>query len=120
VRVKFDQTTVVLLLTRADAPAQDDATRAAVQDAHLAHLAELHDAGHLLAAGPLPGPPDRLYRGLVLLNVEPDRALERMADDPAVRAGWFGVKAMPWLVPTGAMSFTPTRFPRTIADVEAD
>lgn len=118
--MKFDQTTVVLLLTKPDAPEQDEATQGAIQDAHLAHLAELHQAGQLLAAGPLPGPPGRLYRGLVILAVDPDRAAELMAEDPAVRAGWFDYRAMPWLVPTGAMSFAPTRFPRSIADVEAD
>jgi hypothetical protein len=28
--------------------------------------------------------------------------------------------AMPWTVPAGAMSFTPTRFPRSLAEASSD
>jgi uncharacterized protein len=111
--VEFDRYTVVLLVLRPDAPAFDDDAAAALQDAHLAHLAALHDAGHLLAAGPLG---DERFRGLCILNVDPDRARELYEQDPAVRAGRFSVTVIPWSLPAGAMHFTPARFPRSTAE----
>jgi hypothetical protein len=113
--MRFDRFTVVLLVLRPDAPHLDDEAAAALQDAHLAHLAELHDAGHLLAAGPLS---DEEFRGLNILSVEPEEALKLMEQDPTVRAGRFTVKVIPWMLPTGAMSFAPTRFPRSMAEAQ--
>lgn len=114
--MEFDQFTVVLLLTNPDyvpgTPEEEDA----LQDAHLAHLADLHAAGHLYAAGPLGAGPDRPYRGLSLLGVDPATAFELKSSDPAVRAGRFTIQVMPWMVPAGAIHATPTRFPRSIAD----
>jgi uncharacterized protein len=118
--VQFDNFTVTLLVLRPDAPELDDEAAAALQDAHLAHLADLHEAGYLLAAGPLLGPPDRELRGLSILNVDPERALALKQEDPAVRAGRFAVKVMPWMVPAGAISFSPAHFPRSVAEVEED
>ena len=51
--IELEQYTAALLVTSAHAPAVSDEEAARLQDAHLAHLAELHEAGHLLAAGPL-------------------------------------------------------------------
>jgi uncharacterized protein YciI len=115
--VEFDRFTITLLMLRPDAPVLDEEAAAALQDAHLAHLAGLHEAGYLLAAGPLM---DEQYRGLSILNVDPERALELKSQDPAVIAGRFAVKAMPWMVPGGAMSFSPTRFPRSAAEAQGD
>lgn len=114
----FDRYTVALLVLRPDAPQLDDEAAAALQDAHMAHLADLHEAGHLVAAGPLLGGPDRQFRGLSIFRVDPDRALELKQDDPAVKAGRFEVKVMPWIVPAGAMSFSPARFPRSVAEAD--
>jgi uncharacterized protein YciI len=111
--LKFDQYTIALLILRPDAPELDDDAAAALQDAHMAHLADLHEAGHLLAAGPLS---DEKFRGLSILNVEPERARELKEQDPAVQIGRFSVKVMPWMVPAGAMAFSPTRFPRSVAE----
>lgn len=118
--MQFDNFTVTLLVLRPDAPELDDEAAAALQDAHLAHLADLHEAGYLLAAGPLLGPPDRELRGLSILNVDPERALALKQEDPAVRAGRFTVRVLPWMVPAGAVSFSPARFPRSVAEVEGD
>jgi uncharacterized protein len=115
--VEFDGFTIALLILRPDAPKLDEEAAAALQDAHLAHLAELHEAGHLLAAGPLS---DEEFRGLSILNVEPDQALELKERDPAVRAGRFSVKVIPWMVPGGAISFAQTRFPRSVAEAQGD
>jgi uncharacterized protein len=114
--LQFDQYTIALLILRPDAPELDDEAAAALQDAHMAHLADLHEAGHLLAAGPLS---DEKFRGLSILNVEPERARELKEQDPAVQIGRFSVKVMPWMVPAGAMAFSPTRFPRSVAEASA-
>jgi uncharacterized protein len=83
----FDRLTIILLERRSDAAEMPPEQLDALQDAHMAHLADLHEAGHLLA--------------------------ER---DPAVLAGMFRIIALPWMVPTGAMTFTPTRFPRSMSE----
>jgi uncharacterized protein YciI len=112
----FDRFTIVLLVLRPDAPQLSDDDADALQDAHLAHLAGLHESGFLLAAGPLLGGPDSAFRGLCLLNVGSERAGELMEQDPAVRAGRFSVVVLPWMVPGGAMSFSATRFPHSAAE----
>lgn len=109
--MEFDQFTVLLLVARSDAPKLTEPEEGAIQDAHLAHLAKLHEDGLLLAAGPLSGPPDRRLRGLCLFRVKPEAARSLEESDPAVRAGWFSVEAIPWAVPQGAMHFSGTRFP---------
>jgi uncharacterized protein YciI len=111
--LEFDHYSIALLILRPDAPELDDDAAAALQDAHMAHLADLHEAGHLLAAGPLS---DEKFRGLSILNVEPERARELKEQDPAVQIGRFSVKVMPWMVPAGAMTFSRTRFPRSVAE----
>jgi len=112
--LELDRFTIALMILRSDAPELDDDAAGALQNAHMAHLADLHEAGHLLAAGPLD---DEEFRGLSILNVEPQRALELKEQDPAVRLGRFSVKVIPWMVPSGAMSFSPIRFPRSTAEV---
>jgi uncharacterized protein YciI len=49
----FDNYTITLLIRRADAPQLSDERAGELQDAHLSHLADLAEAGLLLAAGPL-------------------------------------------------------------------
>jgi uncharacterized protein YciI len=119
--MQFDHYTVTLLILREDAPKLSEGALDALQDAHLAHLADLHDAGHLLIAGPLPGAPDRPFRGLTVWRAAPDqvRAFIEEHPDPAVAAGRFRVEVLPWMVPSGGMHFTPTRLPRSRADVGA-
>jgi uncharacterized protein YciI len=114
--MEFDHLTVALLVLRPDAPELDEEASAALQDAHMAHLADLHEAGHLLAAGPLS---DEKFRGLSLLRVDVEQARALKESDPAVQAGRFSVKVIPWMVPAGAMSFTSTRFPRSIAEASS-
>jgi hypothetical protein len=118
--MRFDQFSVALLMLRPDAPRLSEQDAAALQDAHMAHLADLHDQGYLLAAGPLLSGPDGEFRGLSILNVDAARARELKEADPAVRAGRFSVVVLPWMVPGGAVSFSPTRFPRSAAEVAGD
>jgi len=86
----------------------------------MAYLAQLHSDGYLVAAGPLLGGAEERMRGLSLLRVGPERARELKEADPAVRAGRYCVKILPWMVPAGAVSFAPARFPRSMAEVSAD
>jgi hypothetical protein len=111
----FDRFTVVLFVLREDAPHLSEADAAELQDSHMSHLADLHQAGHLLAAGPLM---DDHFRGLSILSVDPETARQLMEDDPAVRAGRLDVLVMPWMLPGGAMTFSATHFPRSMAEVE--
>jgi uncharacterized protein len=111
----FDRLTITLLELRDDAPEFTQEQQDALQDAHMAHLADLHEAGHLLAAGPLLDR-DSPFRGLSILSagVEEARALKER--DPAVQAGKYRIIALPWLVPAGAMTFSPTTFPRSASE----
>ena len=109
----FDRFTIALLVLRPDAPQLDEQAATELQEAHMSHLADLHEAGYLLAAGPLS---DEKYRGLSILNVDPERARELKEADPAVRAGRFSVEVIPWMVPGRAISFAPAHFPRTLAE----
>jgi uncharacterized protein len=109
----FDHYTIALLVKNPDNRELDEEAAATLQDAHMSHLADLHDAGYVLAAGPLAG---KTLRGLSILNVEPERARELKESDPAVRAGLYTVDVIPWMVPGGAMHFKPARFPRSVAE----
>ncbi len=115
--MEFDRFTIVLLVRPEDAPTLSQAEEDALQDAHLDFLAKLHEAGHVVAAGPLEGPGDRRLRGITLMNVPPEEARRLNEDDPAARAGRFALEIYPWLVPRGAMTFHPVRFPHSMADV---
>jgi hypothetical protein len=61
---------------------------------------------------------DDTFRGLSILRVGPEQARALTEEDPAVRAGRFTVTILPWVVPGGAMSFSPTRFPRSVAEAK--
>lgn len=115
--MKFDEYTISLLMLRPDAPELDERAAAELQNQHMAHLADLHEAGHLLAAGPLL---DEKLRGLSILNLDLEQALELKTDDPGVRAGRHTVKVVRWMVPNGAMTFGPARFPRSIEEARGD
>src|SRR5712691_356353 len=98
----FDHFSVALLVLRDDAPDLTEAEEAALQDAHMDHLARLHEAGALLAARPL------------MVGVDEATALK--AADPAVIAGRYSVTVLPWMVPAGAAHFRPARFPHSAAE----
>lgn len=113
--VQLERYTITLLVLRPDAPKLDDKAAAALQDEHMSHLADLHEAGQALAGGPLFD--DRL-RGLSIYRKTPEEARALAEQDPAVRIGRFSVKAIPWMVPAGAIRFSRTHFPRSVAEVE--
>ena len=113
--MQFDTFSMVLLVGLADAP--PEASSDEVQDAHLAHLAEMHESGEMLAAGPVSGEGDVRIRGLCLFAADAARAAELMSEDPAVRAGRFRFEVLPWHVPAGALAGGRMHFPRSIPDV---
>ncbi len=115
--MEFDTFTVSLLEARPDAPKLDAKDADRLQDAHMAYLATLHDMGHLQAAGPIVDPPGSPLRGISLhrLPLEEVRSLLEM--DPAVKAGKLSVRFFTWVVPRGAVSFSPVRFPRAQSEV---
>jgi len=118
--VHFERYTISLLLLRADAPKFNEEQERQLQDAHMGHLADLHDAGHLLAAGPVLGAADRELRGFSILKVDPERARELKEQDPAVRAGKYRVEVYPWMLPAGLITFSAGQLPRSVAETQAD
>ncbi|MGP8109768.1 MAG: YciI family protein [Thermoplasmata archaeon] len=115
--MEFDTFTVVLLEARPDAPALDEKKADALQDAHMEYLASLHEAGSLQAAGPFVSPPGSSIRGLSVHRLPPEEVRALLAKDPAVRAGKLAARIFTWMVPKGAVSFSPTRFPHSQAEV---
>ncbi|TME70137.1 MAG: hypothetical protein E6I50_04920 [Chloroflexi bacterium] len=111
----FDRYTIALLLLRADAPRLTEEEEAELQDAHMAHLADLHDAGYLLASGPVLGADDRELRGFSILNVDLERASQLKEQDPAVRRGRFRIEVFPWILPAGLVTFSAGHLPRSMA-----
>ena len=111
--VALDRFTLVFLVTRPGAPPYDEA----VQNAHLSHLADLHESGRLLAAGPLRDPEGEL-RGIAVLNVGVEEAHALFEEDPAVQAGWFDLRIYPWFSPAGALRYSRAQFPRAVSDLE--
>ena len=115
--MKFDRWTVLLLERREDAPHLGEEEAGRLQDAHLAHLARLHEEGHLLAAGPVKGPIGSSTAGVCIYRDSVEDARTLAEQDPAVLAGVFRVQLFSWQVPGGAMRFEPTRFPHSMGDV---
>jgi len=83
----FDRFTIGLLILREDAPKLSKQEEDALQDAHMAHLAKLHDEGILLAAGPLLGSSDRDLRGLAIYKGTPEHVKQIADQDPGSEPG---------------------------------
>jgi uncharacterized protein YciI len=118
--MQFDNYTVVLLNRPENAPTFDKARENEIQDAHLHHLATMHESGELVAAGPFRVGDDEIHRGLCIFRCGVDETTALCAQDPAVIAGRLEAKILPWTLPSGAISFASTRFPHSIADVFSD
>ncbi|MEL7974564.1 hypothetical protein AAG589_01760 [Isoptericola sp. F-RaC21] len=114
--MRFDELVLVRLVRPDDwAPLPADA-EVQVQDAHLAAVADLHDRGLLLAAGPAAGPDERL-RGFGLMTCGVVEARELWAQDPGVLAGRFVAECTRWL-PAGMVVAGPGVPPRSSAEAE--
>ena len=115
--MEFDDFSLVLLETNPDAPELDEETSTNVFDGHLAHLAAAHDVGHLIGAGPARD--GVALRGLCLTTLSPEEACAWSETDPAVQAGVFAVRVLPWKVPHGAVVHADARFPRSVAEASS-
>jgi uncharacterized protein len=115
--VEFDNFSLVLLETNPASPTLDKETSTRVFDGHLAHLAAGHDAGHLIGAGPASD--GAALRGLCLTTLSPDEAHAWSETDPAVQAGVFTVRVVPWRMPAGAVAHADARFPRSVAEASS-
>ena len=103
---------LVVLRRPPGAPEYDEATLDRLQAEHIAYMASLRDAGHVVTNGPVLDQPDESVRGLVFFRVGSVDEARRLAErDPAVRAGRLAVDAMTWWCPVGTMSRpgTPVR-----------
>jgi hypothetical protein len=114
----FDRWTILLLERRDDAPRLNGAESAALQDAHLAYLARLHEEGHLLAAGPVQGSAGSPVAGVCIYRDRAEEARALAERDPAAKAGVFRVELFSWQVPEGTIRFEPVRFPHSMAQAE--
>jgi uncharacterized protein YciI len=117
--MRFDSHTLILLVRPDDAPQLSDADADALQDAHLAHQAELRAQGHVVATGPLVDQDDDRLRGIVVLSVGQQTAHSLYGNDPAVRAGRLAIQTMTWMVPAGNVSFHPVAMPSSRAEAES-
>ena len=115
--MEFDTFSVVLLGAGPNTSRLDEREANALQDAHMAHLASLHEAGKLEAAGPFLDDPDRSLRGLCLHRLPANEVRALFERDPLVRAERLTVCVLTWSVPKGAIGFSPTRFPHSQADL---
>lgn len=118
--MEFDQFSLVLLVTGPKDGEIDEQRRNEIQDAHLNHLATLHEAGNLIGAGPLIGGAVTGFRGASIFKVGPDEARALCEQDPAVQAGVFEARILPWLVPAGAVRYSRTTFPHSSAEAGSD
>jgi uncharacterized protein len=76
-----------------------------IQREHLAYLAGLRAAGHIVTNGPVVEQPDPSLRGLAFYRTGSlERARELAENDPAVRAGRLAVEIMTWYCAPGTMS----------------
>jgi len=76
--------------------------REELQKQHLAHMAKMHEEGHLLVAGPLMD--DGTIRGLVVYKASSmEEALAFAEADPAIKAGRLKLEMHPWAVQKGIL-----------------
>ena len=64
--MRLDEYSVAFLTLNEHRPVLSAEEADALQNSHMSHLADLHEAGHLLAAGPLH---NDFYRGLLIFKV---------------------------------------------------
>jgi hypothetical protein len=76
-----------------------------LQEAHLAHLAAMHERGVMAVAGPFSEQPDETWRGFCLYTVELDEARRLAESDPSVQAGRMAVEVFNWWTEKGALKF---------------
>ena len=104
---EFERYTFVLLRRPENAPELLDAELDALQEGHLAHLADLRADGVLVAAGPFTDQADESWRGFCLYRTGLEETRVLAEADPSVRAGRLVVDVMTWWTPPGAIVTPP-------------
>jgi len=96
----------LVLLRRPDsAPDYPEEELERIQREHLAYLAQLRAAGHIVTNGPVDEQPDPSLRGLAFYRTGSLERSRQLAEaDPAVRAGRLVAEIMTWYCPPGTMS----------------
>ncbi len=113
--MEFDTYVVARLLEGPRPPQLTEREQDELQDAHLAHIADLWAAGALIAAGPAAGPGG--LRGVSVFTCSLDEARALGDRDPAVVAGVYVHEYAEWRTPRGMVVRGPGVPPRSIADV---
>ena len=106
--MEFESTTLLFLYSTDNRPVLPEAEAAKIQQAHLDHQNGLAQQGYVLTAGPFGDQSDPRLRGLSVLSVDPNRALELYGNDPAVKAGLLRCEAVTWYRMKGSAAFVST------------
>jgi uncharacterized protein YciI len=101
----FDVRTIVFLRRGTNPPDLPEEESTALHHAHLAHLADLHERGIIVANGPLLDQSDETLRGVSIYTVDAGEARRLAEQDPAVRAGRFRVDVARWAVAADRIAF---------------
>lgn len=112
----FDRYTIALLIRSSKTPEVDPDQADRLQDAHMAHLASLHEGGKLVVAGPFTVGPTAPERGLCFFNCEIQEAQALCGRDPFVQAGQIEYHFFPWMTPAGSLSFARVRYPHSMSE----
>ena len=100
------RTYVLVLIYRGPTKFESDEENDAMQRAHLANNARLHEEGKLILAGPFRDKTD--LRGIFLFDSE---SVEEVAgwcnEDPGIRSGWLRVEIHPWYSARGITIVPP-------------
>lgn len=102
---RMERFSFVILRSAENPPkiSREEATE--IQKQHIGHLKAMHDAGHLVIAGPLGDQPDKTMRGFCIYREQVEMAKQLAEQDPAVKAGRLRVEVMSWYVEKGYMTF---------------
>lgn len=97
--MQFQRLTIVRLCS---APVQppDGPDDERIQKEHIAYLTGLRDQGKIALNGPVRRADTEDLRGLSIYTVDIDEARSLAEADPAVKAGWFVIKADTWWLPS--------------------
>jgi uncharacterized protein YciI len=116
--VEFDTFVVQRLLTGPTPPDLTEDQQRELQDAHLAHIADMWSTGKLIAAGPASGPEG--LRGVSIFVCSLDEARELAERDPAVLNGTFVNEYTIWRAPRAMIVPGPGVPPRSVAEALGD
>lgn len=113
--MEFDTFVVARLLSGPTPPQLTEDQQRELQDAHLAHLADMWASGKLIAAGPASGTEGLHGVSLFVCSLEEAQALSE--SDPAVRNGTFVLDYAVWHAPRAMIVPGDGVPPRSIAEV---